>query len=182
MMNRRLPAREINARMTSTPSTTPPTRSLPSDPRDAAVLIVDDDPTAVQLLGKMLAGYRNVRFASGGEEALQRAAQTLPDVVLLDAEMPGLDGFGVCRALKADPTLAQAIVIFVTMHSDAAVEARVFQCGAVDFITKPVNAAVLQARVETHLRMRRMALEIERLRQEVERHKLRARRGRTAVC
>lgn len=168
--------------MSSSTPPVPASSPQPIDVNDAALLIVDDDPIVIALLEKILDSYGNKRFATDGQRALELARQAPPDLVLLDAEMPGLDGFAVCQALKADPKLAQVIVIFVTAHANPQVEAQVFDCGAVDFITKPVNAAVLQARVETHLRMRRMALEIARLGATVARHQRQSRRGRPPVC
>lgn len=168
--------------MSPSPSAVPATAPIPLDLHQAGVLIVDDDTSAVAALEQLLSDYSNKRFATDGEQALKLAQQTLPHLVLLDAEMPGLDGFAVCQALKADPHLAQAIVIFVTAHADPAVEARVFECGAVDFITKPVNAAVLLARVETHLRMRRMAEQLERMAATVGHLQRQTRRDRRPVC
>lgn len=127
------------------------------------LLLVDDDPGMIQVLGRVLAQYPRLRFATSGEDALQLAATDPPDLILLDAEMPGMSGFEVCATLKRDPRLANSTVIFVTGHTDARIEASVFELGAADFISKPVNPAVVCARVATHLRMRRMTVELERL-------------------
>lgn len=124
---------------------------------DARVLLVDDDPGMIQALGRLLSGYSQLRFATGGEQALAIARSWQPELVLLDAEMPGIDGFEVCRQLKADPLLAEVPVIFVTQHTDARVEAAVFELGAADFVTKPVAGPALRARVAMQLRLHRTA-------------------------
>lgn len=129
--------------------------SLPSL-LDARLLLVDDDPAAIQMLSRVLAGYSHLRFATNGADALRVAAEWSPEIVLLDAEMPGLSGFDVLKRLKADPQLSSVPVIFVTQHSDAQTETMVFEMGAADFITKPVTGPALRARVAMHLRLRRI--------------------------
>ena len=112
---------------------------------DARLLLVDDDPGMIQMLGRLLSGYSQLRFATDGEQALALAQAWQPELVLLDAEMPGIDGFEVCRRLKADPLLAEVPVIFVTQHTDARVESAVFELGAADFVAKPVAGPALRA-------------------------------------
>lgn len=130
---------------------------------DARVLLVDDDPGMIQMLGRVLSGYTQLRFATAGEQALDIAQTWQPELVLLDAEMPGIDGFEVCRRLKADPLLAEVPVIFVTQHTDASVEAAVFELGAADFVAKPVSGPALRARVAMQLRLYRTAQRLVRL-------------------
>jgi diguanylate cyclase (GGDEF)-like protein len=130
---------------------------------DARVLLVDDDPGMIQMLGRLLSGYSQLRFATDGTQALALARSWQPELVLLDAEMPGLDGFEVCRRLKADPLLADVPVIFVTQHTDARVESAVFELGAADFIAKPVAGPALRARVAMQLRLHRTAQRLVRL-------------------
>lgn len=130
---------------------------------DARVLLVDDDPGQIQHLGRLLSGYTQLRFATDGAQALALAQHWQPELVLLDAEMPGLDGFEVCRRLKADPLLADVPVLFVTQHADARVESAVFELGAADFIAKPVAGPALRARVAMQLRLRRTAQRLVRL-------------------
>jgi len=130
---------------------------------DARLLLVDDDPGQIQQLGRLLSGYSQLRFATSGEQALALAHAWQPELVLLDAEMPGLDGFEVCRRLKADPLLADVPVLFVTQHADAATEAAVFELGAADVIAKPVAGPALRARVAMQLRLRRTAQRLVRL-------------------
>jgi len=128
-----------------------------------SILLIDDDPAAIQILGRLLADVANLRFATSGEAALRLARQQVPDLILLDAEMPGMSGFQVCEALKADPVLADVPVIFVTSHSEPAFEVSSFEHGAADFIAKPVNAPLVLARVKTQLRLKHVADELRRV-------------------
>lgn len=127
------------------------------------ILLVDDDPGTVQLLGRILSDSGNLRFATSGEDALRLARESAPDLMLLDAEMPGMSGFQVLEALKAEPALADVPVIFVTSHSEAAFEVAGFEMGAADFIAKPVSAPLVLARVKTQLRVKRMGDELRRI-------------------
>ncbi|HEY6558844.1 MAG TPA: diguanylate cyclase [Polyangiaceae bacterium] len=123
----------------------------------ADILLVDDDPGAIQLMGRILSGEGAVRFATNGGDALRLARTRAPDLIVLDAEMPGMSGFDVCAALKAEPTLADVPVVFVTSHRDESFEVAGFAVGAVDFITKPVNHQLMLVRVRSQLRVKRMA-------------------------
>jgi diguanylate cyclase (GGDEF)-like protein len=127
-----------------------------------SILMVDDDPVAIQLMGRILSGVGDLRFATSGESALQLVRESPPDLILLDAQMPGMSGFLVFDALKAEPGLADVPVIFVTSHSEAAFEVCALEMGAADFIAKPVNAPLVVARVKTHLRIKSMADELRR--------------------
>lgn len=127
------------------------------------VLLVDDDPGAIQLMAHILRGLAELRFASSGEEALRLARESAPDLILLDAEMDGLSGFQVCEALKADAALDTIPVIFVTSHCQPEFEVAGFEIGAADFVAKPVNPALLLARVRAQLRIKRMADELRRI-------------------
>lgn len=120
----------------------------------ARLLMVDDQPTNIQVLYHAFAADHQVFIATSGEQALTLCATKQPDLVLLDIEMPGMDGFEVCRRLKADATTRDIPVIFVTAHSDEAAETRGLEVGAVDFITKPINPKVVRARVKTHLTLK----------------------------
>ena len=127
------------------------------------ILLVDDDPGTIQLLRRTLAKTGDLRFATSGEDALRLVCEALPDLILLDAEMPGMSGFQVLEALKADPALADIPVIFVTSHKDSAFEVAGFEMGAVDFIAKPVSPPVVLARVEAQLRVKKMGDETRRI-------------------
>jgi diguanylate cyclase (GGDEF)-like protein len=127
------------------------------------ILMVDDDLSSIQLMGRILSGAAQLRFATSGEDALQLAHQLPPDLVLLDAEMPGLSGFQVCKALKADPLLADVPVIFITSHHEPGFEIAGFAVGAADFIAKPVSAPLVLARVTAQLRNKHLADEMRRI-------------------
>jgi len=129
----------------------------------AEILLVDDDAPAVRLLHALLRDLGRIRVANRPDQALLLALELPPDMILLDAEMPGMSGFEVCEALKAEPGLADVPVIFVTAHAEAAFEVAGFQVGAADFIAKPVHADLLRARVTAQLRVKRMADELRRL-------------------
>ena len=124
----------------------------------ARILIVDDDATAVHALHHALASTgAQIAFAADAEQALRLARELLPDVVLLDIQMPDVDGFEVCARLRLVPELTQIPIVFVTRHSDVALEARALELGATDFIAKPYSPAVLRARVGNVLRLQAQA-------------------------
>lgn len=127
------------------------------------ILLVDDNPGMIQVMGRVLAGTATLRFATRGVDALQMASSSPPDLVLLDSEMPGLSGYEVCAALKADPKLADIPVIFVTAHDDLGSELKGFEAGAVDFIAKPISEPVLLARVKTHLKLKQVTDDLRRI-------------------
>jgi two-component system cell cycle response regulator len=133
----------------------------------ARVLVVDDVEVNVRLLeAKLSSEYFTVIGASGGAQALELARSERPDIVLLDVMMPEMDGFEVCRRLKADPATADIPVVMVTALSEVADRVRGLQSGADDFLTKPVNDVALFARVRSLVRLKRM-MEEWRLREEV---------------
>lgn len=127
------------------------------------ILLVDDDPGMIQMVGRILSPVAHVRFATRGEAALRQLRDAPADLVLLDAEMPGMSGFDLCAQLKDDPDLHEIPVIFLTSHTDAEFELRGLEIGAVDFITKPVREPLLLARVRTHLRLKLLADELRRM-------------------
>ena len=118
----------------------------------AVVLIVDDVPDNLSVLHDALdeSGY-TVLVATNGESALQRAAQALPDVVLLDAVMPGMDGFEVARRLKAHPATAHIPIIFMTGLTETEHVVAAFAAGGVDYVTKPIRAPEVLARMSVHM-------------------------------
>ncbi len=122
----------------------------------ARILVVDDNEVNVELLVVMLASeHYVVSTAFDGFEALAKIAAEKPDIVLLDVMMPELDGFEVCRCIKADPATAHIPVIMVTALSDVDDLVRGFEAGADDFVTKPVNGLALMARIDLQLRRKR---------------------------
>lgn len=120
------------------------------------VLIVDDVPENLSLLHDALdeAGYA-VLVATNGESALQRARQSLPDVILLDAVMPGMDGFQVARHLKADPVTEPIPVIFMTGLTDSEHVVAAFAAGSADYVTKPIRPSEVLARIARHVQSAR---------------------------
>ncbi|GAC31326.1 response regulator [Paraglaciecola polaris] len=115
------------------------------------ILVVDDEPANLRVLKKILGNLYRLTFAKSGEEALRLVERELPDLILLDVMMPGMTGFDVCQVLKSQPLSKSIPVMFVTALSDEVDEAKGFEVGAVDYITKPVSPAVVKARVRTHL-------------------------------
>ena len=120
------------------------------------LLLVDDEPTNLQVLRHVLQADYRLLFATDGARALQVAREQLPQLILLDIMMPGMDGYAVCRALKADPATAGIPVIFITALNDSQDETAGFDVGGVDYLTKPVSPPVVRARVRTHLSLVRM--------------------------
>jgi PAS domain S-box-containing protein len=121
----------------------------------ACILIVDDNPNNLRLLAEMLTGngYR-VKASASGKFALQAAANNPPDLILLDILMPGMDGYEVCRCLKADPRLRNIPVIFISALGETGDKVKAFAVGGVDYISKPFQEAEVLARIKTHLTLR----------------------------
>ena len=127
----------------------------------ATILLVDDTPANLSVLVDTLAGTGyNLMVAEDGEDALAQTARTLPDLILLDVMMPGLDGFETCRRLKAKAATADIPVIFMTALADTAEKVKAFGAGAVDYITKPIQHEEALARIGTHLTLRRLQHEL----------------------
>ncbi|MDN4055290.1 two-component system response regulator [Massilia sp. YIM B02763] len=120
------------------------------------ILAVDDEASNLQLLRQILQDHYRLRFAKDGQRALELAREERPNLILLDVMMPGMSGYEVCAALKADPDLASIPVIFVTALTETDDELEGFEAGAVDYITKPVSPPIVRARVRTHLSLVRM--------------------------
>jgi len=118
-----------------------------------SILIVDDNPTNIQVLNEILAADYKTLFATNGADALKLADSEHPDLVLLDIMMPEMDGYEVCRRLKDNPQNCEIPVIFVTAMSEVNDEIIGFKLGAVDYIAKPVSAAIVKARVKSHLNL-----------------------------
>jgi len=137
----------------------------------AEILVVDDDAVSRKILAQLLAsaGYQ-CRECEDGAEALELMRAQQPSLLLLDFELPGLNGAEVLKSLRSDsdPAIAQIPVIMLTGHGSEESEVRCLQAGADDFVTKPVNAAVLRARIETQLRVRSMRRQLERQNDELE--------------
>jgi diguanylate cyclase (GGDEF)-like protein len=125
--------------------------------RNGRILIVDDAIENIQMLNHVLGEEHDLLFALNGEKALELAHAQGPDLILLDAVMPGMDGYEVCAALRASPGAQDIPIIFVTALATPEDETRALEAGAVDFITKPYNMAVVKARVRTHLTLKRQS-------------------------
>jgi len=125
---------------------------------DAPILLVDDEPLNLDALRNVLGDERRLVYARNGVEALAAVRRHVPALVLMDVRMPEMDGYAACEALKADPQTAAIPVIFVTSLSDDLDEARGFEVGAVDYITRPFAPLLVRARVRTHLSLVRASL------------------------
>jgi two-component system, NtrC family, sensor kinase len=120
-----------------------------------SILVIDDIPANIRVLFELLtqANFK-VAVAKDGESGLEISKEAMPDLILLDVLMPGIDGFETCRRLKADPLTQDIPVIFMTALSEVADKVKGFQAGAVDYITKPIEQAETLARINVHLALR----------------------------
>jgi len=133
-----------------------------SESPTATIMVLDDTTANLKLLEGMLQGrgYRVVQFPRGSL-ALRAAAQNPPDLILLDIMMPEMDGFEVCRRLKADESLKDIPVLFISALDGTDSKIKAFSAGGLDYVTKPFQEEEVLARVKTHLELRRQALRIE---------------------
>ena len=118
-------------------------------PQRNVVLAVDDAPENLDIVRNLLASRYTVKAAVNGPMALKIAEKQPPDLILLDIQMPGMDGYEVCRRLKADPATSAIPVIFLT--GESGVESEVAKAGGSEYVTKPVDPGVLLSTVEKHL-------------------------------
>lgn len=131
-----------------------PVLDLLSNPDEQkTILVVDDNISVIKMLSSILQSQGDIIFATTGEAGIKLAKERKPNLILLDIEMPGISGYEVCRFLKRDPETSETPVIFVTAHTSMEKEIEALEAGAVDFITKPMNPLVVQARVKTHLKL-----------------------------
>jgi len=121
------------------------------DLSECTVLIVDDTETNVDILVDTLGEDYDIAVAMDGESALEAVEEELPDLILLDIMMPDMDGFEVCKRLKDNPETADIPVIFLSALTEADEKQKGLKLGAVDFLTKPFNPAVIQDKVKQHL-------------------------------
>lgn len=116
------------------------------------ILVVDDTPDNIDVLSGVLRPFYKVRAALNGERALKIACGEMkPDMILLDIMMPGMDGYEVCRKLKANPATAKIPIIFITAKNQEEDEQKGLELGAVDYITKPISPPIVLSRIKTHL-------------------------------
>jgi len=118
------------------------------------VLVVDDAPENLMIMESILGKYYSLKLFNKSKEALDYALANPPDLILLDIVMPEINGFEACRRLKAEPKLVDIPVIFITSKNEDEYEEYGFSVGASDFIHKPINAPILLARVNTHLKIK----------------------------
>ncbi len=138
------------------------------------VLIVDDERFNVKVLADLLKSDYKIMAAKSGEQALEiSTAENPPDLILLDIMMPDMDGYEVCRRLKADEVTREIPVIFVSAMSDETDETKGLELGAVDYITKPVSPPIVQARVKTHMRLQQNLADLQSAHNIIEKQKKR---------
>ncbi|MGR6503699.1 HD domain-containing phosphohydrolase [Shewanella sp. Koi 1] len=123
-------------------------------PAKPIILIVDDSADNIQIMNGLLCDKYSIRAATSGAKALALASlDPIPDLILLDVMMPEMDGFQSCSRLKLNPVTRHIPIIFVTAKTDTLDERTGFELGAVDYISKPINPAILEARIQTHLKL-----------------------------
>jgi len=120
----------------------------------SVILIVDDDPLNVKLLIAILESDYEVLFALNGQKSVELAQQYKPDIILLDVLMPGQTGHQTCQILKANPATQDIPIIFISSLDDHDDEEKGLNCGAIDYISKPVKAAIVKSRVSNHLELK----------------------------
>lgn len=152
---------------------------MDAPPRRPAIFVVDDEPADVMILVQTLKRDYDVATAANGPEALERLGcggcsgrkrrAALPDLILLDVQMPAMDGFAVCRRILANPELKDIPILFLTSLDDVVCKTHGFEAGAVDYITKPFHLPEVLARVRTHLNLKRAREELRRNEQQFRR-------------
>ena len=130
--------------------------------KQSTVLIVDDTPNNIQVIAEVLKGDYAIKVAISGKKALEISSSVPIDIILLDIMMPQMDGFEVCRQLKANPATADIPIIFLSAKSGVADVVSGFQYGAVDYVTKPVDPTILKARLSTHLMLSKTLGDLKR--------------------
>jgi sigma-B regulation protein RsbU (phosphoserine phosphatase) len=137
--------------------------------KPADILLVDDNPANLRLLSEILGsrGYR-VRAVTSGERALASIAISLPDIMLLDIRMPGMDGYEVCAQIKADARTSDIPIIFISALDEIQDKMKAFSVGGVDYVSKPFQMEEVMARVETHLALRRLHRELQEANQRMQ--------------
>jgi PleD family two-component response regulator len=134
----------------------------PAYPKNSTILVVDDTATNLKVLLRFLKKFGfELTIAQNSQEMFNRLDHQIPDLILLDVMMPGLDGFEACRRLKATERTHDIPVIFLTVLPDLESKIKGFEVGGVDFITKPIEPHELRARVVTHLSLRHLQRELQ---------------------
>jgi diguanylate cyclase (GGDEF)-like protein/PAS domain S-box-containing protein len=156
-------ARSLDALASPVPPAKPLSPDLVPEIRLPRILIVDDDAAGFELLAGIFNNEFELRFAIDGEAALQCALTELPDVILLDVMMPGIDGYEVCRRLKAEQPTKDIPILFITGVNESEAEAKGLSLGAADFISKPISPASVRARVNHQLKLKGAQVALTRL-------------------
>ena len=126
------------------------------------ILIVDDNPNNLKVLaGVLKAENYDFRMAKSGQMALNILEKTSPDLILLDIQMPGMDGFETCRKIKEEEAYAKIPVVYLTANTDSESIKNAFNSGGVDYVTKPFNSDELLARIKTHIKLKKQSEELE---------------------
>ncbi len=123
--------------------------------KSPTILVIDDEAVNIHIAAEILGGSYRILGATDGEEGLRVARAVVPDLVLLDVKMPGMDGYEVCARLLGDPLTEAVSVVFVTAMDSTAQELRGLDAGAVDYLAKPLEPEIVKARVRNHLDLRR---------------------------
>ena len=131
--------------------------------RPIRILVVDDDVSSARLLAQIVNDLGEVTVTGDGREAIELVRRQPPDVILLDGEMPGLNGYETCKTIKLMPTLVDVPILFVTAYADTTSEVRALESGAADFIPKPLNPAVVRARLKTQIALKQRTDQLSRL-------------------
>lgn len=135
---------------------------------NTTILIIDDQPANLAVLVDFLEGCNiEVVVSENGESGFARANYVIPDLILLDVLMPGMDGFQTCRCLKQDSKTADIPVIFMTALTDVNEKVKGLRCGGVDYVTKPLHLEEVWARINTHLTLSRLQLVLKKKNQEL---------------
>ena len=122
--------------------------------RRGTLLIVDDEPQSIEMIAHMLGQEYEILAATNGDDALDIATQYLPDLILLDVAMTGLDGYEVCRLLKGDASTRDIPVIFITIMAGDMFEKKALELGAADYILKPMNPTMVRLRVKNIIELK----------------------------
>ncbi|MFH2130920.1 MAG: PleD family two-component system response regulator [bacterium] len=123
-------------------------------PAGSVILIVDDTPANIRILVEALKDEYTLRVATNGQDAIEAVHKETPDLILLDINMPGMNGYEVCRHLKSDLKTASIPIIFITVLTEVEDETRGLEIGAADYITKPFSIPIVRARVRTHIKLK----------------------------
>lgn len=152
---------------------------------DGTILVVDDNPDNLRLLSEILKTHHyKIRLVPNGQRALATIRKEAPDLILLDIMMPVMDGFEVCRQLKADKKTAGIPIIFISALDETVDKVKAFSLGGVDYVTKPFRSEEVLARVRTHLTLHYLQLQLEKKNTELQKafDEIKVLRGCLPIC